>query len=178
MTPLVIGIAGRAGSGKSTVASMLVAGYGFRVVKFAAPIKSMLQQLGLTQEELEGERKGLPCKLLGGRSPRYAMQTLGTEWGRQIIHEDIWTTRWKALVKQQLLDGISIVCDDCRFENEVRAVEDLGGEVWSVVRPGNRPVGGHISESGAATRLATVRITNGGALSDLQLTIADLMSRS
>lgn len=175
--PRIVGITGLAGSGKSSVASFLTSNHDFVIVKFADILKSMLRQLGLSEEELEGDRKGLPSKLLLGRSPRYAMQTLGTEWGRQLLHENIWCEVWKRRARQLLATGIPVVCDDCRFENEAHAIEDLGGELWSVSRPGVRAQG-HISESGAAMRFATVRITNGGSLRELELTVADLINRN
>lgn len=152
---------------------------GFKLVKFADPLKDMLRVLGLGQEELEGARKGLPCKLLHGRSPRYAMQTLGTEWGRGLIHDELWSSAWKARARQLLLDGSPVVCDDCRFENEVRAIQDLGGELWSIRRQGIKmPVVGHVSESGIAYRYATRRLDNRGTIQDLHLAVALALGES
>lgn len=175
--PRIIALAGLAGSGKSTVASILTSGWGFQVVKFADPLKAMLRALGIDQADLElAERKGLPSKLLSGRSPRYAMQTLGTEWGRQLIGENIWAEAWKRRARELALDGKAIVCDDCRFDNEVSAVRDLGGEVWSIVRPGVRS-GPHPSEQNFAARHAEVRLVNSGSLDDLLVRVTDLMGR-
>lgn len=175
--PQVIAITGLAGSGKSTIAQMLGA-RGFKLVKFADPLKEMLKVIGLGPAELEGERKALPCKLLLGRSPRHAMQTLGTEWGRHQIHDDLWCSIWRSRTKQWLLDGHNVVCDDCRFENEVRAVQDLGGQIWNVRRPGLRSAGNHSSEAGIASRFAEVQINNQSDIAALAVNIALLLEAS
>jgi hypothetical protein len=78
----LIALTGYAGSGKSTLADILACEHGFTVVKFAGPLKAMLRALGLDEREIEGDLKEQPCQLLAGHTPRRAMQTLGTEWGR------------------------------------------------------------------------------------------------
>jgi hypothetical protein len=62
---------------------------GFARVRFAGPLKAMMAALGCTNAEIDGDRKEVPCDLLGGKSPRWAMQTLGTEWGRKLIGDDL-----------------------------------------------------------------------------------------
>lgn len=170
--PQVIAITGSVGSGKSTIAAMLAA-RGFKIVKFADPLKEMLKVIGLGPEELEGSKKALPCKLLLGRSPRHAMQTLGTEWGRHQIHDDLWSAIWTKRAKQILLDGSPVICDDCRFENEVKAVQNLGGQIWRVTRQGLAvPAGGHVSEAGIASRFASCHIRNDSDIAALAVSVA------
>ena len=95
----LIALTGLAGSGKTTAADYLVKAHGFACISFAGPIKSMLRTLGLTalediEEVFEGEGKEKPNRLLCGKSPRFAMQTLGTEWGRDLIGPDLWVNAW------------------------------------------------------------------------------------
>lgn len=181
--PRVIAITGLAGSGKSSVAALLCIHHGFRLLKFADPIKDMLKAIGLTVAELEGNKKGLPSRLLGGRSPRFAMQTLGTDWGRSMIHDNLWINIWRARAKDILADGLPVVCDDARFQNEAEVVKDLGGEIWNIKRPAVGRLGatgglpGHESESGVAARHATIQINNTGTLDDLLGKITELMSK-
>lgn len=139
----LIALTGLAGSGKSTVAKRLVVRHGYRVEKFAGPLKDMLRGFGLTERHIEGDLKEVPCDILGGKTPRYAMQTLGLEWGRDIISPSLWVDAWS----RRAATGL-VVCDDCRFPNEAAAVRALGGIIVRVVRPGL--VGGseHASESG------------------------------
>ena len=148
LPPLIV-LAGAAGSGKSTVASALAGMYGAKVVKFSSPLKSMLRAIGLTEAHIEGELKEKPCDLLGGQTPRYAMQMLGTEWGRVLISHDIWIEAWTREVLAVLADGGCVIVDDCRFENELDAALSMGGYVLRLERDG-AGVGNHASESGLA----------------------------
>lgn len=128
---MLIGLTGNMGAGKSTVADYLVEKKGFVKISFATPLKGMLRALGLSEEHIHGNLKEAPCELLGGKTPRYAMQTLGTEWGRQLIHPDIWLNAWQKRVKGL---GAPVVADDCRFLNEAKLIRQMGGKVWRVFR--------------------------------------------
>lgn len=130
-----IGLIGQAGVGKTMVASLLVDA-GYERVKMAGPLKGMLRALGLTDRELEGDLKHEPCRLLGGATPRHAMQTLGTEWGRDLIHPDLWLTAWgETAVRAVAAGATGAVCDDMRFANEAEMIRRLGGIVVKVVGP-------------------------------------------
>ena len=83
-------------------------------MSFAEPIKRMLACIGLSHEDLHGDRKEEPNDMLEGKTPRYAMQTLGTEWGRDFISPNIWVNVVKHdILKYEIKDDI--VIDDCRF---------------------------------------------------------------
>lgn len=143
---LIIGLSGLAGSGKSTAAHHLIHRHGFARVRFAGPLKSMMAALGLTQEQIEGSEKEKPCALLAGKTPRYAMQTIGTEWGRDLIAPDLWIRAWQAAV-DALPPGQPVVCDDVRFPNEADAIRAAGGFLVRVERPGaGAGAAGHSSE--------------------------------
>ncbi len=137
--PPLIAFAGRAGSGKTTAAETLI-DQGFALVKFADPLKDMMRafyaSLGLEPEQIErrieGDRKEEPDPHLGGKTPRMAMQTLGTEWGRDLIHKDLWVKAWAAKVTKLRHRGIPVVVDDCRFPNEARRVRILGGKIVKI----------------------------------------------
>lgn len=147
--PKVIVLTGQAGSGKSTIAAQL-ATQGYATVKFAGPLKAMLRALGLTDAEIEGVLKEKPCPLLGGRTPRHAMQTLGTEWGRNLIAPDLWVVAWQHAVRGVLSSGGRVVVDDCRFRNELAAAMEMGGVAVRLVRNGAGTVA-HVSETGLDT---------------------------
>lgn len=127
----LIGITGRIGSGKTTAALHLCEKHGFVRHRFAGPLKGMLQSIGLTWEHTDGPLKEVPCALLGGKTPRHAMQTLGTEWGRDCIGADFWIDVWKWTRPL----GFPVVVDDLRFANEAAAVAEMGGVVIKVTRP-------------------------------------------
>jgi hypothetical protein len=130
----VIALKGLVGSGKSTAAKYLE-GKGYRTISFASPLKLMLKSFGLTHAQLYGDQKEVPCDLLCGRTPRDAMQLLGTEWGRA-LHPDLWTSYWRRHAETVMNDdGDLVVVDDCRFDNEAKVVRELGGVVIEIVPP-------------------------------------------
>lgn len=141
MPPLpVIGLMGALGSGKTTVAKHIAATRGYLRLRMADPLKDMLLALGLTRAQVDGDEKETPSPILGGRTPRFAMQTIGTEWGRQIIHPDIWVNAMAhkighlgVLPPADPRRPNGVVIDDIRFPNEVAMVERLGG-LLAVIR--------------------------------------------
>lgn len=145
--PMIVALTGYAGSGKSTAAAHLVERHGFTLVKFAGPLKSMMRALGLGAREIEGDLKEVPCKLLGGKTPRHAMQTLGTEWGRNLICSNLWVNVAMLGVYEVIDRGGRVVIDDCRFDNEALAVRLAGGRIVRIHRDGVGPVNAHQSEA-------------------------------
>ncbi len=137
----VIGFAGPIGCGKTTAALHLVDNHGFTRVRFADGLKSMLYSIGLSPAQIDGDQKEVPCEQLCGKTPRWAMQTLGTEWGRQLIGGDIWVNAWR----HKALGYGKVVCDDCRFPNEADTIRRMGGIVVGIERPGCA-AGSHASE--------------------------------
>ncbi len=145
----VIGLTGYAGSGKTTAAKHLVETHGFVTVKFAGPLKAMMRALGLGEREIEGDLKEVSHRLLAGRTPRHAMQTLGTEWGRQQFGDDFWVNLAREVALDVIDQGGHVVIDDVRFPNEAAAVRQMGGRVIRIHRPGVGPINGHASDNQA-----------------------------
>lgn len=143
----LIGITGYAGSGKTTAARILVERHKFLQVKFAGPLKAMVRCLGLGDAEIEGNLKELPSAILGGKTPRHAMQTLGSEWGRDLIHPNLWVNAAMAMVDDALDHGGRVVIDDLRFPNEAEAIKSRGGMIVRIQRDGVGPVNAHHSEA-------------------------------
>ncbi|MPZ19526.1 MAG: deoxynucleotide monophosphate kinase [Luteitalea sp.] len=161
MKRILIGFTGRIGAGKSTAARALY-NRGFTRVRFAGPLKAMMACLGLSEQEVDGSLKEEPCDLLCGKTPRYAMQTIGTEWGRQMIGDDIWIRAFKRAVQDYPYR--MLVCDDVRFQNEANAIRELGGAVVRVVRGDSAGAVGHASER--QDFLADATLYNAGSVSE------------
>jgi len=141
---MLIAFTGRAGSGKSTAAQHLVDRHGYLKLPFAGPLKGMCQALGLSQAEWSDPGlKNRPHPDFGYKSPRHIMQTLGTEWGRETIDEDIWVNAWRRKLPR---DYANIVADDARFNNEVAAVLRLDGVVIRINRISSDTAVTHPSE--------------------------------
>ena len=142
--PKVIGITGYIGSGKTLVADYLCSQSNFNKLKMAQPIKDMLYAVGLGVDELEGSRKETPNILLCDKTPRFAMQTLGTEWGRQMLGDDVWVRLWENKATSLINMNHNIVSDDVRFYNEVATIRNMGGIVIRLTREGSNSI--HPSE--------------------------------
>lgn len=142
----LIGLTGKAGVGKDTVADYLVANYGFVKYSLADPIKDMLEVIGVDCRTRE--TKEVPHPVFGV-SPRRMAQTLGTEWGRMCIRDDLWLKAAEQfLVPAQMHSRVKgVVIPDIRFENEATWLRSQGGKLWHVCRD-VPAVEAHASEAG------------------------------
>jgi hypothetical protein len=155
MKPLLIGLAGRMESGKSTAASHLRTEHGFIEYSFADPLKDMVcTLLGITREKLE-EMKRSELPVLPARADknfpvmRTMLQTLGTEWGREQIHPELWL----AIAEQRIAaatewseNTAGIVISDVRFANEADLIRSKGGTVIHILRKDAAARSSHSSE--------------------------------
>lgn len=127
-----IGIIGPEGAGKTTAARILECVHGYQRVPFAAPLKRMIEALGVDPKHLYGTPadKAAPLAIFGGKSARHAMQTLGTEWGRVCIGDGFWGDAWEVEADKYS----RVVADDVRFPNEAERMRRRGGIVICIVR--------------------------------------------
>lgn len=155
--PLLLGLCAPAmGSGKTTFADYLVSNHGFQHVRFATILKDMalalFEGMGINPYDArelitDTELKETPLRELGGKSPRYVMQTLGTEWGRDLFGVHFWADLALVKARSLMACGHNVVIDDTRFTNEADTILDNGGRMVRIIRPGTkRPEGSHTSE--------------------------------
>ena len=139
---MIIGICGLIGSGKGTVADVLV-DQGFTKVSFADKLKDGVATIfGWDRTMLEGdtdesrnwrEEEDVFWTEETGRTitPRIVLQEFGTECMREGFDNGIWVS----LLKKHMLDNPgNYVVPDVRFRNEQNMIRDLGGEIWQVKR--------------------------------------------
>lgn len=138
-----IGISGFAQSGKTTAANYIEKVYGYERVHIATTLRSMLavllQTLGYSQADvtdiLEGSRKdGWIIPELGCTS-RHLQITIGTEWGRQLVCDDIWVKTWMASLEPASLS----MNDSVRFPNEEKGIQSTNGFTILIEREGTGP---------------------------------------
>lgn len=164
----LIGIAAKAQSGKTTVANLLQKGALYKHVSFAEPIRQFVSDLtGISRADLEDAKVKEAVIPWIGKSPRQLMQTLGTEWGRELVREDFWIRRAMAEVERIEFAGGRAVISDVRFDNEAQAIRDHGGVVLHLVRPDALVVASHASESGVTKQPGDYTIVNDGSLMEL-----------
>ena len=156
----IIGLAGPKGVGKSTYANQLVFDMyktrewsdAIRIISFASPLKEMLGCI-VHKDYIEDKERIIPNL---GVSARHCLQTLGTEWGRNLISDSIWIDITRHRIEES--DATVFIIDDVRFDNEAEMIRDMGGEVWKLSRSGVNEDDAHISESGVSDNLITKHV--------------------
>jgi len=143
MTLPAIGLSGFAKSGKTAASLYIEEKYGIERHHIAEPLRHMLHwllrdadiHLSLRHRYLTGDLKEHVIPELGV-SGRHLQVTLGTEWGRRLVSDDLWVNLWKLNAQ----DGTRIMNDSVRFPNEESAVHALGGITILIVRPETQPI--------------------------------------
>jgi hypothetical protein len=137
---MIIGLCGNQGSGKDTVANILVSEYGFIKLTFASTLKDIVAILfswqrdlleGLTEEsrlwrettdDFWSEKLSIPSF-----TPRKALQMIGTDLFRIHFNNDIWTNIVENKIGVMLKNNpkTNIVISDCRFTNEFNLIKQF-----------------------------------------------------
>lgn len=143
MAVLVLGLVGATGSGKTTIANILASEHGFEKFHMGRPLKDMLRALGLSEAALAGspEERAAPQPILDGKSARFALSTLGTDWGRNMISERLWANAVKDKIVRRLSepDARPIIIDDLRFRSDWDVVSAFDGLIVRIRRPRIEP---------------------------------------
>jgi hypothetical protein len=184
--PVVIGITGKIGAGKDTIANYLVRQHHFRVVRFSDPLKQeVLDTIPRTLRQIfrklhdgaEPSTEDLRQMLWHDKPPivRELLQEWGTEL-RRAEDPDYWVVKWTKATSGFLKEGVSVVAPDMRFNNEMAAVTKFeSAYTIRVIRPGT-VVGTHRSE----VELDGVRVTkefdNSGSLLALYSDVEDFLT--
>jgi len=143
---MLIGISGHAGSGKDLAAGIiqyLTDGWGeytdfddyikgrvespkFEIVRFADNLKKCASIiLGCSLPELEDRhyKESNLGQEWGNNSPRTLLQKLGTDFGRNMIHQNIWVNSTMATYTPEK----DWIIPDVRFNNEADIIKNKGG---------------------------------------------------
>ena len=152
---MIIGISGKKNSGKSTVSDILK-NHGFYLDSFAASVKDIASILfNYSREKLEGNtiedriwretEDSIQRDFLGRPfKPRDALTLIGTDFGRNLIHQNIWIKTVFDRYNQNL--DKNLVITDLRFPNEFDSIKKHNGVTIRIIRPNNLS-SNHISET-------------------------------
>jgi adenylylsulfate kinase-like enzyme len=166
--PPIVGLTGRAGTGKDTLASFLVREHGYVRYGLADPIKELLNaRFGWTDDNWS-DRAWKETPVLRDDfthlsvSPREMAQWLGTEVGRNLAGQDIWVDALLATAAAR--DHRRVVISDVRFNNEASRIQTRGGVVVNVYRPQVDKVTWHVSERGVDDLFIDYEVNNCGPI--------------
>ena len=174
---MIIGICGKARSGKDSVADHLCRSFGFQKRSFATPLKELVGHLfDMNYEQLYGELKE-QVDTRYGKSPRWFLQYLGTDVFRA-LHPTIWTDllirdyhKAKRLFDRSIEKDLNEnsfyaafeqdfwppfpqwVVPDVRFQSEIDAIRSVNGLVWKTVRKDHQGASGGIPDHPSETSL-------------------------
>ena len=166
----IIGLCGFKGSGKDTVADMLVNTSNYKKIAFANFIKNAAKELFDWDDTSFDSKNKEKVDDYWGVTPRKILQELGTEFLRvqckDILSMDFTlpngekhnaTFHIKRINKEviKLLNNgnKNIIFSDIRFQDELDYIKKLGGIIIKVVRPSlsNNEFSQHISEQNINT---------------------------
>lgn len=172
---LVIGLCGKAGSGKGEVSKILSKHYSTYVLPFAKPLKEMAKSFGWDGQKDEKGRKFL--------------QLLGTEIGRA-YNNNHWVDCWKREADKALRSFDNpfgpgearetyqiIIADDVRFDNEGECIHSYNG--YNIKIEGRAyDLGGnstHASEKGLNPNLIDSILDNSGTVEELERRVLNIV---
>jgi len=153
---------------------------------FATPLKSMVAMFldfagygsimrpAELEPYIDGELKEEKLPTLG-KSPRQLMQTLGTDWGRNMIDPAVWITLMQSTIEkygaatEQGFEGAVVIIPDVRFDNEAEVIKNNGGTIIRMTSTRDlETVDSHISEAGVSDCMVDITLANDGELPDLR----------
>ena len=140
---VVVGIAGKMGAGKDSIAEILCGHFGFIRYSMADELKRECADALGRRVAPEGapadicqviERDGFSPSMMWIKPYGASIRRLAQWWGsehRRTQDPDYWVSRMRYLLSAT---KSPVVIPDIRFENEAQLVRQLGGEVWLVRR--------------------------------------------
>lgn len=162
----IIGVAGKAGSGKDTLADFLVQSEGFTRFAFADPLKlSVCELFGIPLEHMNHPISKERVDETWRKSPRQLMQWLG-DCVRNDISKDFFVIMMANRINES--QSKTVVISDVRYEQEARFVREMGGVIVELARTNRfgsmgEKEANHSSESGLPRILVDYHISNDGS---------------
>lgn len=172
--PQVVGLLGKPGAGKDTVADAMVFQCQYTKLKFATPlykIAGILLSEDWTQLiEWSQEEKAKPQERLGGKSLRDFLQHFGTDYMRNQYNDNIWLDILENDLKLYVNYDKDVVISDVRFPNEIALVNRYNGVNVYLERDGAETNHKHVAEN-VDKELATKAVDNNGDVTSTVLKV-------
>lgn len=136
MGRLVIGMAGKAGAGKDTVADYLCRNYNFVKFSLADPLKASIKSMFMLDDETVYDRikREEPLTDFPDWSVRKLLQFVGTDLMRKQFDDALWAKILNKRIRQTNQHS-RVVIADVRFPNEqsyLRLLENDGDSVFFI----------------------------------------------
>ena len=134
---MLIGLAGRKQSGKSSVTDYLCRVFDFHEVSWAYPLKEIIGRglFGLDDEILYGDSsKREEIIPAWGMSGRGILQKVGTDLFRDNFDQNFWVKIGVGRMLAELAQDRNVVVSDCRFPNELDAIRQFGGTTCKIIK--------------------------------------------
>ena len=160
MKTSIIGLAGPARVGKSYLSRELKKVTGCEVMSFASSIRMALYTMGLNVDLQDKE-----APVYRDKSTRDLMRTLGTSWGRESVHENLWVDLLMAQIERS--ESHLVVIDDVRFANESTAIRNRGGFVVELSRGDIAYNREHATEVGLGSEFVDLQVDTSNALASV-----------
>lgn len=187
---MIIGITGRKGSGKDTIADHLISKYGFEKLSFAKPLKDMCKLVfNFTEEQVNGDLKEV-IDPQWNQTPRVILQYVGTDLFRNQMNkildnigDNFWVQNLKLRCLQKIKENkdCKLVITDVRFPNEFELIKELNGQMIRVLRVFSlkeedftETSDSHISETSLDDAVCDYNIINDSSLDSLYRKIDDI----
>lgn len=189
---MIIGLSGKKGSGKDTVADYLCDKYGFINYGFGDPIKKIAKTMfQFNDEQLYGDKKDV-IDIKWGFKPRDFFQKFGTEYGQFILPDHFPTAFtdidkrhfwvkcfWNWYLEERKRDPtLKVVISDVRFLHEFTFLQDKGGYLIKIIRVTDN-IDKHISENELDILTADEYhgiLNNNGSKEELYVKIRDMVN--
>lgn len=168
---MLIGLGHVSGTGKDTVAKILVENHGFKSLAFAAAIRAVAYDSNHTVRRIV-DLEGWETAKRAYPSIRAHLLDLGAACRRH-MGERIWISSLFAAMDPE---G-DYVISDMRYRTEAIAVRDAYGILVNVTRPGVKPANAADREL-VGYAAWDAEIANDGTLDDLVPQVAALVSRA
>lgn len=185
---MIICLTGAAGSGKSTIANILVEDHGFTAVSLADPLREILYKLNpwvlgdMEPEQLASlvDQQGWDATKRADTDVRRYLQDLGQ--AIRGVNNEFFVLEGEARLEEIAEEAggndlMRVVIPDVRFENEARWFRSGAHDyIWRVVGRAEAGVRDDVSEHGIPDRLVDATIHNTAeGVDGLRQVVAELL---